>query len=79
MHGTCEKESLYDCSNNENEDGEISRKGGRDESCVADSEFATVHKVLISHRKAVSMCSGANSELVCRDISPGRMCCFWLR
>jgi hypothetical protein len=54
-------------------------KGGRDESCVADSEFATVHKVLISHRKAVSMCSGANSELVCRDISPGRMCCFWLR
>ena len=38
----------YGCSNNENEDSEISRKGGRDGSCVADSEFATVHRVLIN-------------------------------
>jgi hypothetical protein len=35
---------VFGCSNNENEDFEISRRDG---SCVADSEFATVQRVLI--------------------------------
>jgi hypothetical protein len=54
--------SLFGCSNNDNEYFEISRKDGRDESCVADSEFAIY---LIGRQRALMMCSGANSEPVC--------------
>jgi hypothetical protein len=60
--------SLFGCSNNDNEYFEISRKEGRDESCVADSEFATVQRVLIyliGRQRALMMFSGANSEPVC--------------